>query len=46
MRAVMLALALAACSDPTNVAPEPSIGAIAGTIVFQANQQVQLPCGS
>lgn len=38
MRVVILAILVAACSDPTKVAPAPKVGALAGTIVFQSNQ--------
>ena len=37
-RVIVLAGVLIGCSDPTKVAPEPSVGAIAGTIVIQSNQ--------
>lgn len=33
----MLLVLVAACSDPTKVAPLPKFGAIAGTVVEQAN---------
>lgn len=37
MRVMLLALILAACSDPTKVAPTPTVGALAGTLVLQSN---------
>lgn len=39
MRVIALVLILVACSDPTKVAPAPTVGAVAGTIVVQSNQQ-------
>ena len=39
MRPLMLVALLAACSDPTKVAPAPTIGAIAGTVVSHSMQQ-------
>lgn len=35
---IILAVVLAACSDPTKVAPAPTVGALAGTIVVQSDQ--------
>ena len=40
MRPIALLIILAACSDPTKVAPTPSAGAIAGTVVSRSNQRV------
>ena len=37
--ALIILVAIAACSDPTKVAPAPKVGAIAGAIVIQANQK-------
>jgi hypothetical protein len=38
MRPLMLVALLVACSDPTKVAPAPTIGAIAGTVVSHSIQ--------
>jgi hypothetical protein len=39
MRVILLVLVLVGCTDPTKVAPEPTIGAISGTIVAQSNSE-------
>ncbi len=38
MRPLMLVVLLVACSDPTKVAPAPTTGAIAGTVVSHSIQ--------
>jgi hypothetical protein len=40
MRPLILVALLVACSDPTKVAPVPTVGAIAGTVVSHSIQQL------